>query len=76
MSVQPDGLPLHFFGVTGDKEPQCSLLHFDVVARVDEDAGWRERETHGQPSRSLMYAAVMSPHAHDELIKRNGTHTC
>lgn len=40
-----DGLPLHFFGVAGDKEAQCSLLHFDVVARVDEDAGWRQRHT-------------------------------
>lgn len=45
VSVQPDGLPLHFFGVAGDKEAQRSLLHLDVVARVDEDAGVA-RETH------------------------------
>lgn len=32
-------LPLYFFGITGDKESQCSLLHLDMVARVDENAG-------------------------------------
>lgn len=32
-------LPLYFFGIAGDEEPQSSFLHLYVVPRVDEDAG-------------------------------------
>lgn len=41
--IRTAGLPLYFFGITGDKESQRSFLHLDVVARVDKDAGLSEK---------------------------------
>lgn len=63
-------LPLYFFGVAGDKESQRSLLHFDVVPRVDEDAGYSETDT-----ACKLTPAHQAAHANNSLIKRNGTHS-
>lgn len=53
-------LPLHFFGVAGDKESQRSLLHLHVVARVDEDAG----RSHKQTRATLINSRTTSPFMH------------
>lgn len=63
-------VPLYFFGVTGDKEPQRPLLHFDVVPRVDEDAGYSETDT-----ACKLTPARQAARANNSLIKRNGTHS-
>lgn len=36
-------LPFHLFGVTGNKESQRPLLHFNVISRVDQNTVQSER---------------------------------